>query len=312
MSFKEELIDLYGRGTLKDIEQGPDYSKLCTNNVDNEGFEIERIRIRTFRNELEQQLTGQRLKTQVKISLKLLSKIQEEEDRDDYHKLIKLAYKPSWSPTQQKHFDNAHKVIKGEVYYFLSFTQKNRTPQNPNIVNLDHRYFIEDIFWGQDISQERDVRTQNLLAETIWYFLENNDIKGFFYPIYEGESADVENKLSHNIANTLVFVQLIQGVMFKEKNFCFREYQKVLDSPVCQKRIFVLAEERKKLQQWNPPPDEFVNWHKEIIKDKDALFLKPTPKRDPNTIHENRQKIEKNIVQEIKRIREEMYEKVPD
>lgn len=314
MSLHEEIVKLYGSGKVAQIEQGHTFKQLCTKYQAAEGFEAERLRIRSFRMNLEDICHNQINQAQVRLCLKLLSQEKKKEDRADYHDLIIDVYYEYWSDPQQKHFDHSYTILTGDVYFFLSFTTRSNTPEYATKVNQENRYFLEHVFWPKELPEVGDLSKDNMLAAAIWRYLRDQGLSGFYYREHEGTSNEVMKRLKANCDKTLTFLQLVQGVMFdyKEPNFCHFEYETVLGSKVCRKRIYVMGEERDDiLARKNIIFKKWLPWFNEITKDKDALQLVPTPDRNDVAIKKNREALKKKIVRQIEHIRDDLFEKVP-
>lgn len=314
MSMHEELVKLYGSGKVAEIEQGQGFAQLCAKYRKAEGFEPERLRIRDFRANLEEICCGQTNQAQVRLCLKLLSVKKKDEDRTDYHDLIIDAYYDYWSEPQKKHFDHLYAILKGDVYFFLSFTTRSNTPMYASKVNKKNRYFLADVFWPKELSKVGDLTKENMLAAAIYRYLEEQGLSGFYYPRHEGMSNHVEKRLRTHCRRTLTFVQLVQGVMFesKEPNFCHFEYKEARQSELCRKRIYIMGEERADiLARKNIISEKWLPWFDEITKDKDALELVSTRYRDDVAVQKNHKELKEKIVRQIEHIRDELFEKIP-
>jgi len=64
-----------------------------------------------------------------------------------------------------------------------------------NAVNKNHLYLIEEIFYPQKLEEIGNYTNENLLAKAIWYYLQSEGIKGFYYPLHEGNNDVVREKL---------------------------------------------------------------------------------------------------------------------
>jgi hypothetical protein len=315
MSLREELIQFYGKAAVKDIEANPAFLQLCAKHARDTGFEPERQRIRTLAKDLERWLDGQTHQSQVKLSLQLLVQTNDDDERrNDYNELIKLRYRESWSDAQKAHYDHAVAIITGNVQYFLSFTQRNRTPPHVNVINSNHRYFIKDVFYNEEIPKEA-FSEKNLLARAVWWLLESRGLKGFYFPVHEGGSSKVVARLQAHSDQMLTFIQLVQSASFdwRSQNFCHFEYSQSLVSKSCKKRLFLLGDERSALQQeWgNTISAIYKDWFNESISAVDGLELKPTVQREGAAIKHNRKQIDDLIVKQIMRIRDQLFESVP-
>ncbi|MCP4566710.1 MAG: hypothetical protein GY841_03915 [FCB group bacterium] len=314
MSLRDELIQLYGGGKIAMVEQGHDFKSLCSRCQEIEGFEAERRRIHSFKARLEGLCREQTFDKQVEYCLKFLSGEKNEKNRTDFHALIKIAYWGNWSEAQREYFDKAYTIIEGNVYFFLSFTTRNNTPEEVNAVNQENRHFLQEVFLADKLSDVGDHSKENLLAKAIHRYLRNQGISGFYFPEHEGESNDVKAKLLDNIKNSMIFLQLIQGVMFdyKTPNYCHFEYKEAVKSEVCCKRIYIMGEQRADvLARKNIVNREWLPWFNEAVKKVDALQLIPTQFRCDEAIKENHDALKDKIVRQIERIRKDLFENIP-
>jgi hypothetical protein len=213
--------------------------------------------------------------------------------RDLFHALISAGYKPHWTAEQQAYFDRVWPLIQFKHDYFLSFTSRHPTPdlRNPNPINSSYKHFIKHVL-GEAVWKS-DHRDTNLLARAIHARLEAPPIRGFYYPRDQYDNAETEKKLEAACDASLIFVQLIQAILFEPpphaKNYCFFEWERVsgqLSAPEREQRIlYVLAAmDHRELQNLNPPTD-YDQWHRHIAaKDRPhlpmTLFWKQTVLQD--------------------------------
>lgn len=315
MSMREELIEIYSETKVVEIEESKSFQELCKKYQNAEGFEPERLRIHFFKKELEEYCREQTNKSQIRLCLKLLSREKDQENRLAYHDLIIKAYWIYWSDAQKKHFDKAFTILNGDVYFFLSFTNCNSTPEYASKVNRENRFFLEDIFYPDKIFETGAPSQNNLLAKAIHHYLQGQGIQGFYYPEHEGESNNVKIKLQKYCHKALTFLQLIQGTMFEYKtpNFCHFEYEEALKSEVCCKRIYVMGEERNDiLARRNTIFGGWLNWFDEALNDVDALQLIPTRYRDDSAVKKNHEAVKNKIVRQIETIRDNLFAEIPE
>lgn len=317
MSMHDDLIEAYGVkvvDSVTEIETSASFQELLAKHSGKAGFDPECAYVGKLRATIQRLLAKQRPESQVRISLKLLYQTRNEDTRRDYQRLIKLAFLQDWSDPQQAHFDRAYSVISGNVYYFLSFTNHNLTHGFANIVNRNHRSLIEDVFYNQKPQEIGDFAKENLLAKVVWYFLESYGLKGFYYPLHQGNNAVVREKLSSNLQATLTFVQIVHTAIFDkdpEANYCFFEYDNVRASGLCRKRYFILADSRADLKVHALPHDHFEPWRGEIIDLVDALELEPSEYYDDAVLRRNTKLIKEKIVKEIEKSSSELFDNVP-
>ena len=273
-SFTKTLIECYAKYGVENVDQSKEFQTLCDKEKERGGFtfDAERQRIENLERRIEREVERQvsspsTSRDQIINALNLLDKKfapkdnkKNKEDVGYIYELILKRYGNNnhWRVDQLNYFKKVYKAITTYSDYFLSFTNRKATKNNPNIVNFNHKHLIK--WLCPSYRQKRDFereskKNNNLLAEAINYFLRSNkpQLRGFYYPVHEGDNQDVEEKLRAAAGNTFVFIQIIQNIMFSKnfdcgKNYCFFEYceAKRNISDHHQRIFFILAEGSRK------------------------------------------------------------------
>ena len=233
MKVSEDLLQILATTEIANISQSIEYQKLCQANVGDSRFQAERDRVERIKIRVEANLKPP-LTTieEAKAALSLLIRSRRvTEDRDLYHALLVRGYKARWTNKQQAYFDDAWEKIRLEYDFFFSFTTRYPRVEGENPINTAYKYFIikelERTTWNC-----ADRKKENLLATTVFrLLLTEAEYKGFFFPDSQFDNTMTEEKLAQACRNCLVFVQLIQNIMFqppeKGENWCHFEYKLV-------------------------------------------------------------------------------------
>lgn len=313
MSQRDELIDLFARYSVAEVSQSAEHGNLVKQWGKSEAFLALYNRIDGLKRELEVLFKGRAGREQVTFGIQQLREYESDPDKfRDCAALIQKAYSPGWNEAQRTHFRKAVSFLSENEWWFLSFTNRNNTPEETNVINQEHRYLIEDVFFPKDPFKEKDPR-KNLLAEAIRKRLRDKARDGFFYPDHEGDNSVVETKLRGACDRALNFVQLIQGVMFESAspNFCLFEYDHIKKAGD-KEPLFLLAEPRDDLlNRQILTPLSLKPWLQDILS-RNPPTLIPTPEHDSATIKSNREELKKVVDQVIKAVRALLTEVPPD
>ena len=228
MAIIDDLIQIYASKPSDEVGADPSFGRLCEENDKDNVFHATRNRVEGIKRELEDRTGIQRsYQKQARYALEFYSQLSGSEDEEDEIclRIVRLAYFPKWTDKQKKYFDEVCTTIQQKSDYFLSFTQRN--PINAgNPINSYHRHLIMN--FGFDDPQSNPA---NEFARMLDGLLKDPKfgLRGFFYPEHEDNSAEVIKKLSDNIDQCLVFIQVVQNEMFskkydRKKNYCFMEY----------------------------------------------------------------------------------------
>lgn len=274
MSFHDDLLLLYAAHRIEKVIQGADYQSLCREHAGNQVFEAERAQIERVKKSVEEWLDKPiTLAKQVEQALSLLlSERHELQTLGVYYELIVQGYRHSWSLAQQQYFDQAWKKIKLKYDFFLSFTSRSENVPGDNPINSDYRYFIQHVL-GVDTFATADRKKTNLLASCVYRHVGRTPMDGFFFVHSANDNSVIEDKLAKACADSRVFLQLVQNIMFvaphNRPNYCFFEYEKMAqllqNSPDKESRVlFVVAEKGQKLLEEPFVPQPYKSWYSHI------------------------------------------------
>ena len=244
-SIRSEVIDVYSRYTVQDgsLYEADDYKRLCGKYDRNTAFDAIRNRVDVDKVELETVMSGRTRESQVRLALRgvFRRRAMPKEDQDSFVELVKSAYGGPWSNDQRTYFSEAAEYLYGSQDYFLSFTNRNQTPGTNSRVNYEHEFFIRKIITGY---KNFDRSKRNLLAQAIHYLLQQTSLTGFFFPEHGDYSYGVIAELESQCRRALVFIQVVQGVMFTQApSYCQVEFNAANERPFSNRVIFLDAEE---------------------------------------------------------------------
>ncbi len=312
----DELIRVFASGKVSDVESDPQYRELCNEYAGSAEFDEKRRRVEEAKRYLETRLEGVALPEQVRRALKELNRLRRNREQSLYYKLIVAAYKPGWSKDQKPYFENAWRKISSEHDFFFSFTTRYSPAGVENPVNERYEFFIRKIL-GDPHFRSADRSKKNLLAETLYRLLAQRPYHGFMFTLHENDNAITEKKLKEACATSLIFVQVIQNIMFEEPhgktNWCFFEYDEALKSIKDENRIvFVIAENNREVfvSDFDVPPI-YETWHGHVVR-KDPPYLEEASIYSAKRIIDLRVKFEGKVVSKVKKVLDEVFLNVPD
>jgi len=137
-----------------------------------------------------------------------------------------------------------------------------------------------------------------------------------YYPDKEGDSQVVLTKLREGCAQSFVFIQVIQNIMFvsaNDVNYCCFEYEEAKRNlPATKCMIFILSENsHDNLIQKREVALQYDDWYDEVFR-SDKLVLEFTEDfRSQNHILRQKEKINKNLLEKVNEIKWELIEDVP-
>lgn len=319
---RAELIGIYARYGADGVGNSGEYRELCEQNGDDRTFLELRSRLDNVKRDLERDLGGLDHQGQVRMALKLLkrhTRVRKPEDRrrllEEYRSLVVESYAHAWTPAQRAHLERGCEALKPGGDYFLSFTNRNATPANDNVVNRNHWYFIKDVL-GPTAFRRADTINRNLVAEVVQNLLRNGQLDGFYYPEHEQDNSVVHKKLRDACVRALAFVQLIQNLMFTAyPSYCYFEYQEVKhrtdkNEMGEEQIVFALAEPEQDLIPREGIFIDFDGWYTHIAS-KDIVKITPTRSYDPNAIRENRESINRQVVKRVREAWDRFLDNVP-
>jgi len=316
--FSDELIEIYSRSNTDEVSDNEDYRELCDENVNNSIFHAERNLVESIKKHLEESIGIQTsTKNQVIEALKRLNKkikSKEKERINICYELIIKTYSENWTKKELKHFNNYYEALKNYNDYFLSFTNRKPAKNHENIINYRYKFLIKNIL-GNEQFNKADKNDENLLAVSINYLLENEQLKGFFYPKKVGDNQIVEEKLKRGCKQSFVFIQIVQNIMFihyNDTNYCHFEYEHAKSNASIKKYMkFVLAENsHDNMIKKDDISDEYDEWYDDVA-GRDKIILEHTETYNQGHILKQRSKIRENLLDEINKLKWELIENVP-
>jgi hypothetical protein len=308
--YREELIRLYAGSPVATMQNVAAFQQLCNEFAQDGYFLAERHRIEVAKVKVESVLDKQ-LTQQESVQKAIQFLIQtrgDDKQRDLCHELIVAGYQPRWNAAQQQYFDAAWQKIKLKYDYFLSFT--TRYPAGvagDNPINTAYQQFIISEITIDEYNKA-DRKKMNLLALAVHRLLSQPRIKGFYFPHTQYDNTVTEQKLQEACDNSLIFVQLVQAIMFDPPpalgtNYCFFEWNRVktqFTGPDGEKRIlFVVAAPDRNTFLGVLPFIDYNNWH-DHIRQKDPPYLPEMEFRNEATLMEVKKTFQNKMVPEIR------------
>ena len=313
-SMDDMLITVYANGTALDdsIHSTQAYLDMCerygNNNV---AFDKARAIVEVAKKELEIQMVDQTPASQVSLALKgaRRRRLMPPEEQELYFHLVLASYERFWTSDQRSYFEKWCKFLFRSRDYFLSFTNRNVSKDEglPNIVNTDHEFFIRSRI---PTYESLDRVSQNLLAMALHYLLQQKNFTGFYYPEHDDFSYEVEEKLRTEVTQSMVFIQIVQGVMFSfAPSMCHLEFTNARDCDPVKPMIFLDAE--LSLLGDDRVTATLFNWYS-YVSHQGRIRLGMTSEKLDNVIRHNHQVIEEKIVRMLDVAAQRIYEGVPD
>jgi hypothetical protein len=297
-----------------------EYQQLLAAHPEDRQFEAERDQVERAKKRLESLLDQPFPRAeQVQAAIVELYKKRGDRRQKLYYDLIVAGYEHKWSEPQKDHFRRAWRLIQSKYDFFFSFTTRHQPPDEDNLVNTDYRHFIS-VYADSNRLKTADLRRTNLLAHAIYRLL-SRDHKGFMFTEHEGENQIVELRLRQACQASLVFVQLVQNIMFRppdgRPNYCFFEYNEathsiLLDPDGEERMLFIVAEDCKKaLIDSFEVPEEYELWHNHLWA-KDAPYLQRFGVYDDAKIEAFRKTIETKVTPRLRAAWQRLFQGVPD
>jgi hypothetical protein len=272
------LIDVFARNRVADIKKVADYQQLCNEFAGNPYFQNDRAKVENTKIQVERwfdKAMGQQESARTALRL-LISTRGNDATRDLCHQLITAGYKVHWTPDQQKYFDESWETIKLEYDYFLSFTNRSQDIPGDNPINDAYREFI--VREIPDEYRRGDRKKKNLLALAVHRVLAEPGVRAFYFPHSQYDQSTTEKKLEDACNSCVVFIQLVQKIMFEEPshgtNYCFFEWQRVRNRFHNNDKhmLYVVAHEDRDDLLGMTPFFDYDEWHGHITV-KDVPFL---------------------------------------
>jgi hypothetical protein len=309
-SIRTEVIEVYSRHTVRDksLYEIDAYKRLCRKYDSNTAFDALRHRVETDKIELEGQMRAQTPASQVKLALMgvFRRRAKQKEEQDSFVELVMRAYGESWSDAQRAYFREASAYLRDSQDYFLSFTNRNLTPLTYSRVNEEHEYFIRKVIREY---KGLEWKKRNLLAQAIHYILQKRSLTGFFFPEHGRPSYEVIPELEHQCQRALVFIQVVQGVMFTlAPSYCNLEFNAAKLRPLSNSVILLDAEEAfLSVDRVDP---ELLPWY-ESVRGISRIALPLTNSYNAAQIRRNGDLVNQKISELVDRAADLIYEGVP-
>jgi hypothetical protein len=309
MPYREELIRLYAANPVANIDGVAGFQDLRREFSEDRQFQAERHQIECAKQAIEAAVSPDvTQQEQVKSAIQLLIQTRPDQKRRNlFHELIVSGYKPAWTEERRLYFDAAWEKIKLEYDYFLSFTTRYPIAVGDNPVNNAYKHFITAVL-GSDFFNGSDRKKTNLLAMAVHSVLAQASLKGFFFPHSQYDNTNTEQKLQAACDDCLVFVQLVQIIMFVPPNgggtnYCFYEWDRAIrrfTGPDRENHIlFVVATpDRSEILEGLPFVD-YNAWHRHV-RDKDPPYLPTAEFRDKATVLQIRSAFKDKITPKIR------------
>jgi hypothetical protein len=288
----------------------PNYVRLCSLYKGEPGFAATRNDIEMTKALIERYMAGASSpRQQLKEGLSLLMGLHRERkytSRDLCRELIDAAYRQDWTAAQQAYFDDAYDTITVKFDFFLSFT--TRYPY----VNLAYKWFIRHVL-PPDVLTSVDEEKTNLLAEAIYRLLKKPPLQGFYFPDWQYDNTETVPKIINAAANSRVFIQLIQNIMFEApagNNYCFDEYSRAVNSG--RSIVFVVGERRREdLTRYGVIPVTYRDWYRHVTR-VDPPYLQEVDFPDDLVVRRVKEAIEGKLLPHIFGAIYRIEEGVPD
>jgi hypothetical protein len=314
---RDELIRVFASVKVSEVVNDPQYLQLCKKYAGNAEFDGERRSVEEAKRYLEGRLEASAtLAEQVRRALMELNRLRRKREQSFYYDLIVDAYKPHWSNNQKDYFEDSWKLISSKHDFFFSFTTRYSPVGGENPINGRYEFFIRK-FLGSPQFRSADRSKKNLLAETLYRLLARRPYHGFMFTLHEYDNAITETKLKEACATSLIFVQVIQNIMFEEPhektNYCFFEYNEALKSIKDERRIvFVVAENcRDNLVPDFSVPPSYDTWHSHVVR-KDPPYLEEASNYSAQRIMDLQVKFEEKVVRRVQEVLEAVFANVPE
>lgn len=318
--YRDDLIGLYASNKIDVIESVSGFKLLCSEFAEDTSFQADRHEIEKAKASVETAL-DQRLTQQgsVQKAIQLLITTRgDNKKRDLVHDLIVAGYRRNWTVEQQQYFDAAWEKIQVEYDYFLSFTCRYPPVAGDNPINTAYRQLIISEI-GMDEFNKADRKKTNLLASTAYRLLSQPRIRGFYFPHSQYDNRLTEQKLEAACDSCMVFVQLVQSIMFDRpaigRNYCFFEWNRVnarFHGADRERRIlFVVAGVDQKDFQMLLPFVDYSDWHGQI-RQKDARYLPEAQFWDRQTVPAIKKMFQEHLVPQIRAPWFRLIEDVPN
>jgi hypothetical protein len=323
--YRDRLINIYATHPVAQVKNVAEFQTLLQEFTGDDNFEAERHRIEIGKASVEV-LDGKRTEQEtVKKAIALLIEYRKTpKERDLCHELIVAGYRPNWIETRQQYFDEAWKKIQLEYDYFVSFTCRYPNPETPggNPINREHKHFIIDMLGAAEFRKSGHT-DKNLLAVAIDRALAPSKqplMRRFFFPVFRYDNSETKKKLRNACNNSMVFVQIVQPIMFSpldgesEENYSYLEWKWIYDRlntiEIERNMLFIIVlPGRNHFRKIFRYPG-YSCWYNHI-EGKDPPYLPETATRDPSTLAEIKWVFEERLVPGIRSAWDRLIEDTP-
>jgi hypothetical protein len=321
MSNRDSLVKLYAKTPLNEVLTSAAYQELYASHGSDSGFGGERNAVEKAKQWVDQYLLiGLTEREQLQKAIALLIATRRNVHQTVCYELIVGGYKAGWTQAQQAYFEFAWKRIQAKFDFFFSFTTRNPVKPGENPINRKYRWFISHVL-GPDDFQKADRKEANLLAEAIHRQLltNNSDLVSFYFPESQYDNSVTLAKLEAALSDHLVFVQLVQGIMFEkygeEDNYCFKEYNLAVEALKgdCHKDsrvIFVLAGQNREAFRNKLVLPDYLDWQKHIC-EKDPPYLGEVEFEDQIAVKKLKELIDEKISPHISKVLYRLIDEAP-
>jgi hypothetical protein len=313
--YRDRLINVYATHPVVEIENAAEFQTLLQQFAGDSNFRAERHRIEIAKTMVEGALDGEwtEQETVQKAIRHLINCRTSPKERDLCHELIVAGYWPKWIEVRQQYFDESWKNIQLEYDYFVSFTCRYPNPETPggNPINREHKYFIMDSITVAEFRKSGHT-DKNLLAVAIDRALapsKQSNMRRFFFPVFRYDNSETKKKLENACNNSMVFVQIVQPIMFRpldgdsEENYSYLEwkwmYNRLNTIDIERNMLFIVIMPGRDYFRETFRYPGYRSWYNHI-EEKDPPYLPETATRDPSTLAEIKRIFEESLVPGIR------------
>ncbi|MGI8808934.1 MAG: hypothetical protein ACR2KK_14055 [Acidimicrobiales bacterium] len=311
----DDIVDVYSQYTARDqaVHAADEYRLLCDKYGRIPGFDALRSRTEDDKKKLEAQLADRPPAEQVKLALISVRQRRSPEPgpvteaQYGYIELARKSYENSWTPSQREYFVTWSDRLLQSLDFFLSFTNRNPTPDYPNIVNKNHEFFIRNFIHDWRTS---DRSKDNLLARTIYYLLRSGSLTGFYLPEHRAGSYEIIPKLKEECLRAFVFIQLVQGTMFiNAPSYCGLEYKTADEAVPSKPRVLIDADDT--LPTRDAVHQDLLEWYESVQSTARTKLAQTADLRYPKVIEANHKMVKDKVIEFVRQATRAAYENVP-
>lgn len=302
MPYREQLIRLYAEHPASDVKSLAAYEALQAEH-DGDDFRGVRHEIEKIKTSIEVRFAGaQTEQDQLKAAIRALR-----QTRFDAHKsqlcyeLIVAGFARHWEQVRQDYLLRVLNAVRLKRDYFMSYTTRYLARGAINPVNHEYRHFISDIL-GRPLKDTN--QRANLLARAIDEIF-TRKAKGFLFESSQYDNTITEEKLEQELADSMVFVQLVQLVMFQpdedqRPNYCYWEWRRAKARFGDQRGhlLYLVAEPSRDELKQTAPYIDYTDWHEDVVT-RDPPYIPRHRTLNKASIEETTQMLERFCDQHI-------------